>query len=189
MAQNPVDISGIIKEGQKPAIAVPDFRGAGDAQKFMNTFNQTLWDELDGAGVLKLVGKSLLSAECAAAASRISCRPTPAGQSNGTWLTDWSGAPVNANYLAFGYTGVPGGPLGAVRMALQSEPADARRRDVVPGNRYFGSLDEDGAKKVAREFAADILEQFGGKSLSGTKIYFVSDRTGPNILPNGRKMA
>ena len=31
---------------------------------------------------------------------------------------------------------------------------------------------------MAREFAADILQQFGAKSLAGSKIYFVSDRTG-----------
>ena len=43
---------------------------------------------------------------------------------------------------------------------------------------YVGSLDEAGAKKVAQEFAADILKIFGAASLMGTKIYFVSDRTG-----------
>jgi len=48
----------------------------------------------------------------------------------------------------------------------------------VLGNRYYGALSNDGAKKVAREFAADILRQLGIASLSGTKIYFVSDRTG-----------
>src|SRR5262249_40422169 len=48
----------------------------------------------------------------------------------------------------------------------------------VIGKLYFGSLDIDGAKKVAREFAADILQQFGAKSLAGSKIFFVSDRTG-----------
>ncbi len=62
-------------------------------------------------------------------------------------------------------------------MAVQSEPTDARRRDDDSRHRYFGSLNEDGAKKVAREFAADILAQFGGKSLAGTKILF---RLGPH---------
>ena len=46
------------------------------------------------------------------------------------------------------------------------------------GKIYTGTLDEAGANKVAEEFAADILKQFGGVSLMGTKIYFVSDRTG-----------
>src|SRR5262249_59253843 len=48
----------------------------------------------------------------------------------------------------------------------------------VIGKMYFGSLDKDGGKKVADEFAADILQSFGIKTLLGTKIYFVSDRTG-----------
>jgi TolB protein len=48
----------------------------------------------------------------------------------------------------------------------------------VLGKRYFGSPDEAGAKKTAHEFAADIIAQMGGTSLLGTKIYFVSDRTG-----------
>src|SRR5258708_29370329 len=59
---------------------------------------------------------------------------------------------------------------------------NAGQRDVasaqVIGKLYFGTLDADGAKKVARDFAADILQQFGAKSLAGTKIYFVSDRSG-----------
>ena len=46
------------------------------------------------------------------------------------------------------------------------------------GKVYLGSLDEAGARKVAQEFAADILKQFGATSLIGTRIYFVSDRTG-----------
>ena len=37
------------------------------------------------------------------------------------------------------------------------------------GKLYFGSLDDEGAKKVARDFAADILQQFGAKSLAGTQ--------------------
>jgi len=62
-------------------------------------------------------------------------------------------------------------------MAVQHRAARRRQR---PGHRQtiFGTLDADGAKKVARDFAADILQQFGAKSLAGTKIYFVSDRSG-----------
>jgi TolB protein len=48
----------------------------------------------------------------------------------------------------------------------------------VIGKLYFGSLDDTGARKVAREFAADILKQFGAQSLLGSKVFFVSDRTG-----------
>ncbi len=82
MAQNPVDISGIIKEGQKPAIAVPDFRGGGAAQKLMNTFNQTLWGELDGSGILKMVGKSMYPLQVPQQPADFK-PPTAAGQSKG----------------------------------------------------------------------------------------------------------
>jgi TolB protein len=181
-AQTPVDISGIIKEGQKPAIAVPDFRGAGGAQQVMNAFNETLWSELDGSGILKMIGKTYYPLQVPQQPSDFK-PPTAAGQSTGMWLTDWSGAPVNANDLAFGYTGVtPDGRLvlyGWLYNLSQPTPASAT---LIPGTRYFGSLNDDGAKKVAREFAADILKQFGAVSLAGTKIFFVSDRTGPNTL-------
>ena len=34
----------INKTGEKPAMALPDLRGAGDAQNFMLPFNGTLWN-------------------------------------------------------------------------------------------------------------------------------------------------
>jgi len=171
----------------KPNLAVIDFRGAGDAQRYMDTFNATLWDELANSGALSMVSKSLYpltlpqrpqdfkppSAPVPAARGR---QPLPP-QSNGPWLTDWSGPPVNANYLAFGYTGVQDGRLVLFGWLFNVGQPDVQSAQVI-GKLYYGSLDADGAKKVARDFAADILQQFGLKSLAGTKIFFVSDRTG-----------
>src|SRR5580700_8535945 len=57
-------IGGVIVGGpQKRKIAVIDFRGAGDAQKFMTTFNTTLWDELNNSGELEMVGKTFYPLE------------------------------------------------------------------------------------------------------------------------------
>jgi TolB protein len=166
------DISGIITDGERPAIAVPDFRGAGEAQKVMNTFNGTLWSELDGAGILKMAGKTYYPLQVPQQPADF--KP-PSGTSK---LTDWSGAPVSANDLAFGYSGVtPDGQLvlyGWLYNLSQSTPESAQ----LIARSYFGPLNDDGARKVAREFAADILKQFGATSLGGSKIYFVSDRTG-----------
>ncbi len=39
-------------------------------------------------------------------------------------------------------------------------------------------LDQAGAVDAAHHYAADILAQFGGQSLIGSRIVFVSDRTG-----------
>ena len=184
-AQQPT-ITGTISSGEKPAIAVTDFRGTGDAQRYMDTFNATLWDELAGSGILKMVAKSLYPLSVpqrpqdfhpptqVAAARR---GETPRMQSNGPWLTDWSNPPVSANYLAFGYTGVQDGRLVLSGFLYNLGQSDLNSAQVI-GKLYFGSLDTEGAKKVARDFAADILQQFGAKSLAGSKIYFVSDRSG-----------
>jgi TolB protein len=184
--QDSVQIKGVISGGDLLKLAVPDFRGAGDAQRFMQPFNDTLWEELDNGGVLKLVAKSVYPINVPQRPEDF-VPPNARGQSAGPWLTDWSGAPVDANDLAFGYTAVQGGLLvlyGNLYNLSQATPAAAQ----LFARRYVGSLDEAGAKKVAREFAADILAQFGGKSLAGSKIYFVSDRTGPRTMGDGKKV-
>jgi TolB protein len=96
------DISGIISSAEKPSIAVIDFRGAGEAQRVMDPFNQTLWDELSGSGVLKMVSKSLYPLNVPQQPQDF--HPPSGGRSNSPWLTDWSNPPVSTNYLAFGYT-------------------------------------------------------------------------------------
>ncbi|HVO99111.1 MAG TPA: hypothetical protein VMT15_13640 [Bryobacteraceae bacterium] len=180
-------ITGIIREGQhRPRMAVIDFRGTGDAQKYMTTFNSTLWDELNNSGVLEMVGKTFYPVDVPQQPQDFRPPTTTPGLRRGDpprtvkagpWLTDWSGPPANANYLAFGYTAVQDG-----RLVLRGFLYNVGQPDLVSADLihklYFGSLDDDGAKKVARDFAADILQQFGRKSLAGTKIFFVSDRTG-----------
>ncbi len=46
------------------------------------------------------------------------------------------------------------------------------------GKIYTATLDQTGATDAGHRYAADILAQFGGKSLVGTKIVFVSNRSG-----------
>src|SRR6516225_9464255 len=102
-------ITGVISGGVKPAIAVIDFRGSGDAQRYMDTFNSTLWDELAGSGILKMVAKSLYPLNVPQRPQDF--QPPSGGRSNGPWLTDWSNPPASANYLVFGYTGAQEGRL------------------------------------------------------------------------------
>jgi TolB protein len=147
----------------------------------MVSFNSTLWDELNGAGVLQLVGKSFYPLEVPQQPQDFR-PPTPAASGrpmvkNGPWLTDWSGPPANANYLVFGYTAVQDGRFMLRGFLFNVGQPDVASAQLI-GKLYFGSLDDQGAKKVARDFAADILQQFGMKSLAGSKIYFVSDRSG-----------
>jgi TolB protein len=185
LAAQQSDIKIIVTGGTFTKIAVPDLRGSGAAQQFMNAFNETLYNDLDASGLFKMVPKTMYPLQTPQQPTDF--REPPAAQSSrpgqqpangsGLWLSDWSSPPVSANYLVFGYTAVQNNVLvlyGWLFNLGQSSVAQAQ----VLGKRYFGSPDETGAKKTAHEFAADIIAQLGGTSLLGTKIYFVSNRTG-----------
>jgi len=175
-AQNP-DIAGIItKDAGRPFIAIPDLKGSGDAQSFMGAFNQTLWDDVSGAGTYRMAPKTMYPLNVPQQPSDFAQTPTTAESYRGRNLSDWSGPPVNANYLAFGYTAVQNGVLVLYGWLYDLSRGTTANAQVV-GKRYLGSVDEAGARKVAHEFAADIIAVFGGQSLFGTHIYFVSDRT------------
>lgn len=156
--------------GNPLKLAVPDFRGAGATAKFQQVFNDTLWNDLDNGGVVKLVAKSVYPLN-------VPQRPEdfvpPAGMAK---LTDWSLSPVEANDLAFGYFAEQNGKfllLGNLYNVKQPSAAQAS----LFAKSYVSTLDEDGARDVAHRYAADILAQFGGVSLSGSKIFFDSDRS------------
>lgn len=181
----------IFGKGGKGAIAVPDFRGAGEAQAQMETFNKTLWDELEGSGIFRMVPKTSYPLnvpqrpeDWMAEESRqpANTRPgtpgsTQARQEMGRRMRDWSGPPVSAMYMPMGYTAAQGGRLvlyGWLYNVSQDNAAGAQ----MMGRVYNSTLDAAGARDVARQFAGDILKIFGAASLGGSKIVFVSTRTG-----------
>jgi TolB protein len=165
-------ITSIIGKDGKPALAVIDFRGSG-SQPFMSAFNATLFSDLQGSGLFDMRAKSLYPLNNPQRPEDI----RPGGAAAGFSLSDWSGAPVNASHLAFGYTAAQNGALvlyGYVDDARQSNPQSAQ----LMSNRYVGSLDDAGAIKVAHEFANDIIQKFGGTgSLLGSRIYFIRDNS------------
>jgi len=185
-AQQKSDITGTItKTGELPKIAIPDFRGAGDAQKFMGAFNQTLASDISGSGQLKVISKSVLpvfipqqpsdfTSPAPPQTERPGRRNQPPPQptnGGGHWIVDWANPPASANYLAFGYTAVQNGVLvlrGWLYDVSRPDPAAAQ----MLAKTYLGSVDEAGAVKVAHDFAADILALFGAKSMFGTHIYY-----------------
>jgi TolB protein len=187
------DFYGVIN-GQVviPSLAVPDFRGDGQSQNFMTAFNQTLWSDLLSAGIFKMLPKGsyplnvpqqLTDFKAAPAQNppqRRGQAPIPSS-GGGMWLSDWSSPPTQANYVTVGYAAVQTN-LFVLRGWLVDlsipDPANAG----ALAKTYLESLDEAGARKAAHEFAADILERFGAKSLFGTRIYFVR-RTGTLKAP------
>src|ERR1035437_10116001 len=99
------------KVGGIPAIAIPDFRGAGDAQKLMPAFNETLADDIRACGLFKVVAKLPLPTLVPQPPPDLEhpapppAPPPPRGQKQppqpvaattggGRWMHDWSGPPA-----------------------------------------------------------------------------------------------
>src|ERR1035438_4436264 len=181
------------KEVGMRTIAIPDLRGTGDAQNFMAAFNETLSADIKTSGMVKVVARTSLPTFVPQQPSDFQQPPSPSAAptrgrkqppqpvvpttGGGRWMQDWSSPPAQANFLAFGYTAAQNGVLvlqGWLYDLSKDSPANAQ----LIGKRYLATVDETGARKVAHEFAADIITLFGGQSLFGTHIYFTSDRTG-----------
>jgi TolB protein len=198
------DIQGKITGGARPLMAIPDLRGSGPAQPLMGAFNQTLWSDVEQAGLFKMANKTMYPLGIPQQPSdfkepgpppapvRGRQAPPQPQTGGGYWMRDWSSPPLQANYLAFGYSAIQNDVLvlrGWLYDLSRGNPAEAK----VIGKNYLGSPDEAGARKVAHEFAADILALFGGKSLLGSKIFFISNRTGSKEVwrmdPDGANQA
>jgi TolB protein len=171
-------------------LAIPDLTGSADTQRFMGAFNETLWSDIQGSGIFEVVAKTMLPKytpqQPSDFQSPVPQQPPRNGRKGGStltapetgggrWLADWSGPPVQACFMTFGYTTSVNGVF-----VLQGWLIDTRKGSAAPliAKRYLGDVSEAGARKVAHEFAADIIALGGGQSLFGTHIYFVSTRTG-----------
>ena len=105
-------ISGTVeKNAGKASIAIPDLRGAGEAQTFMNTVNATLFSEVQNSGIFRMVPKTVLPLQIPQQPSDFKRAPEPGAKGNGYYLSDWSGPPANSTYLAFGYTAAQNGQI------------------------------------------------------------------------------
>jgi TolB protein len=168
----------VIKSGEKPKIGIPDFRGAAEAQQYMGAFNQTLWDDVNGAGLFDMVAKTSYPAFVPQQPSDFQAPVSsgPPSRGGGRLMTDWSSPPPQLDYLAFGYTAAQNGVFVLSGWLYDVRPNVSSHQ--VIGKRYLGTVDEAGARKTAHEFAADIIAALGGKSVFGSHIYFVSKRTG-----------
>jgi len=171
------DIQAWIRNaGGKPALAVVDLRGAGQASGFMSVFNSTLWNDLQNSGLFELRPKSMYPLNYPQRPEDI----RPEDNHQGYALADWSGAPVNASHLVFGYAAAQNGVFVLYGYVDDARQANAQSAQLL-GQRYAQDLSEEGAVKAAHAFANDIIQKFGGSgSLLGSRIYFISNRTGSN---------
>ncbi|HZR27962.1 MAG TPA: Tol-Pal system beta propeller repeat protein TolB [Terriglobales bacterium] len=152
---------------EKVRLAVPDFKVAGaDPQTapLLTIFNQTLWNDLDNAGIFDLVSKSFYPLNIPGTASEIQ-------------LATWSNPPVNASMVAFGNFGVSGS-----NVAMQGWLYDARNTGspMVLGKQYSDPASPENARLQAHRFADEIIFRLGGgiNGIAETKLYFISSRSG-----------
>jgi len=173
--------------GTKKVIALPDFRGAGSAAQYTDLFNRTVFEDVQRSGMLTMAPKSFFPLNPPQQEGDLRATPAPAparrGEQpqtpncGGRCLSDWAGAPVNANYLGFGYAADQGGQFVAFGHLYNAAVPDVAGAKLFR-KLYSGSMNEEGVRQAAHEYASDILKQFGVPSLAGSKIYFVSDRGG-----------
>ena len=176
-------VGTIEKNPGKPHVAVTDFRATGGAAGLIGAFNSTVASDLQNSPLINLVPKTLYPLDVPQQAGDLIGGVAPPSNQpvapQGKRLTDWSLPPISANYLGFGYGAEDHGMFVAFGWFYTTSPTiQTLQQAQVFGKVYTAPLTEEGAADAGHRYAADILAQFGGKSLVGTRIVFVSDRTG-----------
>ncbi|HMH06352.1 MAG TPA: Tol-Pal system beta propeller repeat protein TolB [Terriglobales bacterium] len=152
---------------EKVRLAVPDFNASGQDPKnaeLLKVFNETLWNDLDNAGIFDMVSKSFYP---------LGQVGTPADVK----FESWSAAPPSAAMLAFGNLGTSGNG-----MTVQGWLYDVKNVNSpqVLGKQYQDAATGDAARITAHKFADEIIFRLGGgvAGIAESKIYFVSSRGG-----------
>jgi TolB protein len=152
---------------EKVRIAVPDFKASTSDPKnadLLRAFNETLWNDLENAGIFDMVSKSFYPLGAV-------------GNPPDVKFDAWSSAPVNASMLAFGNLGASGNNL-----TLQGWLYDVKNvtSPQVLGKQYNDAATVDASRRIAHKFADEIIFRLGGgiQGIAETQIYFVSSRSG-----------
>jgi TolB protein len=152
---------------EKVRLAVPDFKAtSSDVQTspLLKTFNDTLFADLDQAGIFEVVSKSFYPLQ------------VPGGPQE-MKLDAWSNPPPNAGMVAFGSFGVADGNI-----AVQGYLFDVKNSQSpqVLGKQYREPASQENARLIAHRFADEIIFQLGGglRGIAETRIYYISTRSG-----------
>jgi TolB protein len=148
-------------------IAVPDFKASSQAPQnpeLLKTFDDTLWNDLDNAGIFDMVSKSFY----------------PLGQIGApadVKFESWSAPPPNAAMLVFGNLGATGNSL-----TVQGWLYDVKNTasPQVLGKQYTDTATTQSARVIAHKFADEIIFRLGGgiNGIAETQIFYVSSRSG-----------
>jgi len=144
-------------------LAASDFKPmATDAQSqaLVKVFNDTLWNDLNRAGIFDMVAKSFYP---------LGAVGTPPDVN----FNSWNAPPPNAAMLAFGNMNVAGG-----NMTVQGWLYDVKNiaSPQVLGKQYQDTANEKESRIIAHKFADEIIFRLGGgiPGIAESKIFFVN---------------
>ena len=128
------------------------------------TFSDVLWADLEFSGILDLVSKSFFPQRLP-------------GVPGDLKHAEWSEPPAAAHMLAFGNL-----MTASNDMVVEAWLYDVRNAEAPPvlGKRYRGEATEADARRLAHQFADEIISRLSGglPGVASTKIAFVSGRSG-----------
>ncbi len=152
---------------EKIRIAVPDFKASSQEPQnteLLKAFNDTLWNDLDNAGIFDLASKSFYPLGQVGAPSDVK-------------FDAWSAPPANAAMLVFGNLGAANG-----NVTVQGWLYDVKNTasPQVLGKQYTDAASPKAARLIAHKFADEIIFRLGGgiNGIAETQIYYVSSRSG-----------
>ncbi|MGH9529619.1 MAG: Tol-Pal system beta propeller repeat protein TolB [Terriglobales bacterium] len=152
---------------EKVRLAASDFKSSTADPKnpdLLKVFNETLWNDLNNAGIFDMVSKSFYPLGAVGVPADVK-------------FESWSAPPPNASMLAFGNLGVVGNNL-----TVQGWLYDVKNitSPQVLGKQYQDAATANAARIIAHKFADEIIFRLGGgvPGIAETQIYFVCSRSG-----------
>jgi TolB protein len=152
---------------EKIRIAVPDFKASSQDPKnieLLKTFNDTLWNDLDNAGIFDMASKSFYPLGQVGAPADVK-------------FETWSAPPANAAMLVFGNLGAGNG-----NVTVQGWLYDVKNTasPQVLGKQYTDTATAQSVRTIAHKFADEIIFRLGGgiNGIAETQVFYVSSRSG-----------
>jgi TolB protein len=152
---------------EKIRLAAPDFKMLttdSGTQNLAMTFNTTLSNDLQSAGIFDMVSRSFYPLSVPGAPQEVH-------------LAEWGSPPPYANMLAFGNLGVQAGSLNVQGWLYDTKNTQSPQ---VLGKQYREEANDANARLIAHRFADEIIFRLGGgiHGIAETKLYYVSSRNG-----------
>jgi TolB protein len=152
---------------ERVRIAVPDFKASNQDPRdpeLLKTFNDTLWNDLNNAGIFDMVSKSFYPLGQVGAPADVK-------------FDTWSSPPPNAAMLVFGNLQATGN--NAVVQGWLYDVKNTNSPQVL-GKQYTDAANSQAVRIIAHKFADEIIFRLGGgvNGIAETQIYYVSARGG-----------